>query len=403
MGPLRVGLPRRHPVPHRIPSVIPVLLLALAACTQSPVGLDLPPAPPVAAPDSVAVALDAVVDAYHGASVFDGVVVVLRPGAEPYERGVGLADRGRGVPNGPAVRYPVASVTKQVASTVAHRLAQDGALALDAPVETLLPGALSPEAGAVTLRHLLMSSSGLPVDGDGLWACDADRPTLDARAWTEAHARGAPAFAPGSQHRYTNTDYVVLQAALEAASGRTFADLVDDLVARPAGLDLGLVPDGGADGRGGMDDLGRGYVLGRDGSAVPDGPCLAFGRYGAAGAAYVTPRALARYGQALLDDRLVSADARRAMWTADPALGYIGTGGYVYDKRLPDGGMVRVVERRGAFGSLHTLHAVLPDEGVVLVVVRNAGEASLDGLPYAPGLPDDLVRVALGYEPTLTI
>jgi CubicO group peptidase (beta-lactamase class C family) len=37
------------------------------------------------------------------------------------------------------------------------------------------------------------------------------------------------------------------------------------------------------------------------------------------------------------------------------------------------------------------------------VVVRNACEASLDGLPYAPSLPVDLVRVALGYDPTLSI
>ena len=386
------------------PALAVTLALATAACAQNVVGPEPPPEPPAAPADSVALALDAVVDAYHGASTFDGVVVVLRPGAGPYERSVGLADRGRGVPNAPDVRYPVASVTKQVASTVAYGVAEGALLDLDAPVETYLPGVLDPAAGrAVTVRHLLTASSRLPVDADDLWACDADRPALDARAWAEAHAQDAPAFAPGSRHRYTNTDYVVLQAVLEAATGQPFAALVRDLVAQPAGLDLGLIPDGGADGRGGVDGLARGYVLARDGTAAPDEPCLAFGRYGAAGAAYATPRALARYGQALLDDRLVSADSRRAMWTADPALGFIGTGGYVYDKGLPDGETVRVVERRGAFGSLHTLHAVLPDEGVVLVVVRNAGEASLDGLPYAPGLPDDLVRVALGYEPTLSV
>ena len=60
--------------------------------------------------------------------------------------------------------YDLASLTKVVATTtMAMILVDEGKLDLNQPVQELLPGFRGPGKEAVTVRHLLTHSSGLPA------------------------------------------------------------------------------------------------------------------------------------------------------------------------------------------------------------------------------------------------
>jgi CubicO group peptidase (beta-lactamase class C family) len=100
------------------------------------------------------------------------------------------------------VALPWASVTKLVTACAVLVGVSRGVLALD--------DAAGP-TGA-TVRHLLAHAGGLPFDGPGSLA------------------------APGRTRIYSNTGFDLLGAALEAAAGRPFADLIADWVLGPLSM-----------------------------------------------------------------------------------------------------------------------------------------------------------------------
>ncbi len=145
----------------------------VAACRTAvplPVSTGIPPAPPgTLGFDSTRLAAAA---AYLGAEADSGafpgaVLAVGRHGrlallAAVGRYGKGGADDPR--PVEPATIYDLASLTKVVGLTTACMLLVDeGKLALDAPVQRYVPEFRGDGKEAVTIRHLLTHSSGLPA------------------------------------------------------------------------------------------------------------------------------------------------------------------------------------------------------------------------------------------------
>ncbi|MET8766652.1 serine hydrolase domain-containing protein [Streptomyces sp. NPDC004658] len=124
------------------------------------------------------------------------------------------------------------SLTKVVTGTALTRMAASGVLALDDPVERWLPTA--PRTG-ITLLQLARHTSGLPRLPPGpLPRRDPyaafDRPALDRLLPRLDTLATRP---PGQAEEYSNLGYAVLGAALTAASGTTYEELVTEYVLRP--------------------------------------------------------------------------------------------------------------------------------------------------------------------------
>lgn len=123
----------------------------------------------------------------------------------------------------------IGSVTKTFTAALAARLTEEGALDLDAPVETYLPGFEMNEPwepGTLTLRHLLQHRSGLRQwDGH------------DRRAQEEgAFDHLSPAGPPGEEARYSSLNFMILGRVLEAASGQAYEQLLQEALFRPLGM-----------------------------------------------------------------------------------------------------------------------------------------------------------------------
>lgn len=148
-----------------------------------------------------------------------------RDGAVVWEGSAGFADveAGRAVDSSTVFR--LASVSKLIAATAAARLAEQGRLDLDAPITETLPW-LETDWPAINARQLAAHISGMPHYND------RDRAELgpvhfettrDAVDWFSDRPLSA---VPGEAYQYSSWAYVLIQAQIEAASGRTFLNYV---------------------------------------------------------------------------------------------------------------------------------------------------------------------------------
>jgi CubicO group peptidase (beta-lactamase class C family) len=147
----------------------------------------------------------------------------------------GLADRAahRKVTADDPVR--VASISKLVTAIGVMRLVEAGKLDLDADVSALLGFRVRNPAFPgvpITLRLLMSHRSSLTDDADYVLPLDATlQATLaDPKAWDVAHA-------PGGWFHYTNLNFPMVAAVMEAATGERFDRLMRTQVLEPLKLD----------------------------------------------------------------------------------------------------------------------------------------------------------------------
>lgn len=175
---------------------------------------------------------------------FSGVVAVTRDGDLLVELARGAADRANGRPNTLATRFGIASATKGFTALTVASLIETGELRPETTLRSLLPDALPTVDPAVTIEQLLGHTSGVGdyLDEDQLGDVDdyimtipvhqLDRP----RAYLPAIDGFPQTSPPGARFAYNNGGYVMLSIAIEAATGRSYYDLVQERVLDPAGM-----------------------------------------------------------------------------------------------------------------------------------------------------------------------
>lgn len=128
--------------------------------------------------------------------------------------------------------FYIYSITKTFVSVCLLRLAEDQLLDLDDPLRKWLPE--MPFSDSVTLRRLLNHTSGIPnyTSLEDYLPAVSENPSIP---WThekvaELTCTGKLDFEPGEKWSYSNTGYMLLYEVIEVASGRTFAQALEDKV-----------------------------------------------------------------------------------------------------------------------------------------------------------------------------
>jgi hypothetical protein len=179
--------------------------------------------------------LDAFLDGAADAGRFAGVVFVSRPSTEPFVRAYGLADRERAIPNTPETRFNVGSITKTFTQVVLFQLLDEKRVSLDDPVGRHVNG-LREDVAAVTLRQLLRHESGIPEYVGGPTYMN-ERHTYRRIEDVLPRIRAMSLEAePGRRAQYCNTNYVLLGAVIEAATGHSYFEEVQTRLFDPAGM-----------------------------------------------------------------------------------------------------------------------------------------------------------------------
>ena len=137
-------------------------------------------------------------------------LAIVQGGEVTYARGFGITSvEDAGLPITPSTLFCIGSISKTLTATLVMRLVEAGKLDLDAPVLTYLPGYAfrNPKWGqAVTLRHVLSHTTGLPSAGKDFGPRDPD--ALRRFVWDEIARYGFVAK-PGKVHLYSNTVIVL--------------------------------------------------------------------------------------------------------------------------------------------------------------------------------------------------
>ena len=164
---------------------------------------------------------------YPGASI-----AIVRDGRLSLVRGVGAAD-GSGRPVTPDTPFVIGSLSKSLTALAVLRLADAGAVDLDAPVARYVPGfrTASADPTPITIRDALTQTSGLPGS-----AIDLSSPVSTITDQVATLATVEPVSAPGARYAYSNANYVVLGAVIEAVTGQDYPAAMQTLVFDPLGM-----------------------------------------------------------------------------------------------------------------------------------------------------------------------
>jgi CubicO group peptidase (beta-lactamase class C family) len=168
------------------------------------------------------------------AGEIDGAALAVARGREVIAEWC-LGEASAGTPAAATTLWPLACMTKPYTAATILALVERGALTLATPVHALLPRFSGGGREAVRVRHLLTHTAGLPRPEPTRVEEQLRRKASLAEILADAYELPL-LFPPGTAFNYSDHGYGVLGQLAEAATGSTFAALVDRLVLEPAGL-----------------------------------------------------------------------------------------------------------------------------------------------------------------------
>ena len=161
--------------------------------------------------------------------------LIAKNGKIIYKKGIGMANLELNVPMQVDNVFRIGSITKQFTAVAILQLMEQGKLKLDDEITRFIPD--YPTHGKkITIEHLLTHTSGIQsftnmLDYQKRMALDLE-PTeiID-------HFKNEPMeFDPGTKWNYNNSGYFLLGYIIEKASGKTYAEYLDEHIFKPAGM-----------------------------------------------------------------------------------------------------------------------------------------------------------------------
>lgn len=237
-------------------------------------------------------------------------VVILHKGAPLYRGFSGKARVDGGAVVTENTVFPVLSVSKLFASTLLLQLVEQGKVDLAAPAARYVEN-LPSAWRAITVGQFLSHVSGVPEYFD---AADPSKPFPPSLQATFERLADQPLLdLPGTRTRYTQTNYLVIGAILEAVTGARYADLVRDRIIAPLALRNTWL---------GLEHAPRERVVaeyhGDNGRLVPDLPIRWPAYSGAHTGIHTTADDMAVFLAAVADGRFASRDALLRFWKPYP-------------------------------------------------------------------------------------
>lgn len=325
-------------------------------------------------------------------------VAVAVNGVVVWQEARGWASLERKAPATIDTPFAIGSVSKTLTAAVAMKLAERGALDLDADIRKYLPSFPQKEH-AITVRQLLSHQAGIRHYNFAL-----SPPTFSEFGATEQYDRVVDSltvfandpllFKPDTNFAYSSYGFNLLSAVMEAAAGKPFLDLMQAELFAPLQL-VGAGPDDKLRPvRGRASDYQN--IL-RDGAVLPAPFTNSSGKW-AGGGFRATPTDLARFGAALLRGDVVGQEMLQVMFTPRKlANGKVNPQDYalgvrvdqITDEAFP-GKTWRAVHHGGVAVGSQAMFVMMPDQNVVVALSMNATTQ-----PPATGMFDAATDIAV--------
>lgn len=306
--------------------------------------------------------MEQVIQAYTANQRFMGAVLVAKGTEVVLNKGYGSANLEWEVPNSPATRFRLGSITKQFTAASILLLQERGKLNVQDPVKKYMADA--PAAwDKITIYQVLTHTSGIPSFTSfpeyAKW-----EPFATTAAEEVAWFRDKPLdFAPGEKWSYSNSGSVLLGYMIEKITGGSYEKFVRENIFTPLGM-----KDSGYDSNSAV--IARraaGYTAGKNGleNAGFVNMTIPF----SAGALYSTTEDLLKWEQGLFGGKLLSAASLKTMTTPFKNDYACGLGVRTKDGRT-------VIEHGGGIEGFNTQLTYYPDDKLTVVVLGNVNGAA---------------------------
>ena len=309
---------------------------------------------------------------------FMGTVLVAQDGKVLLDKGYGFANLEWDVPNTPATKFRLGSITKQFTAASILLLEERGKLKVDDPVKKYMPDA--PAAwDKITIFHVLTHTSGIPS-----FTGFPDYQSTEAISTTPeklvARFRDKPLeFEPGTKWNYSNSGYVLLGYLLEKISGQSYAEFVQQNIFTPLGM-----KDSGYDSNSAIiAHRATGYTPGKSGPVNAGFVHMSIPF--SAGALYSTTEDLLRWEQGLFGGKVLKAESLAKMTTPFKQ-------DYAFGLGVSTSNGHKMIAHDGGIQGFNTALAYYPDDKLVVAVLAN-----LNG-PFAGQIAGNLAKVAHGEK-----
>jgi CubicO group peptidase (beta-lactamase class C family) len=238
-----------------------------------------------------------------------GVAVLVRKdGKTVFEEGYGVRDLRSRARIDTRAAFRLASMTKPLTAMAVTLLVRDGRLRYEDTLADVFP-AFPTYGRAITIRHLLTHTSGLPAyealmeaaekGRDPVWTAERQIRDDEVLALLRGETKGL--FPPGTSWAYSNSGYVVLGLVVARVSGRPFGDFLRRRIFEP--LEMG---DTLAYEKGRNEVKRRAYGHTREGAGFREADQSPTSATLGDGGVYSTVEDLAKWDEALRASTLVS-------------------------------------------------------------------------------------------------
>ncbi|CAG5010707.1 Penicillin-binding protein 4* [Dyadobacter sp. CECT 9275] len=301
---------------------------------------------------------------------FIGNVLVMDKGQIIYKKGIGKANMALGLSNSDSTRFLLASLSKPFTAILILKLAEQGKLKLTDRLITYFKTVQSRKADEVTIHQLLTHTSGIKE------FISEKRPFIESDL-----AQIRFNFEPGDDFEYSNSGYVLLAKMAEIASGKSYPDLVRELIFHP----LQMSSSGVARLLDTIPNLAIGYQAAAQTQLVTIPYSLAV--VDGAGSLYSTAGDLVKLNQGLNSDAILSKKMRELM-VYPHVKEKFGYGWYLRER----GGIWDVSYHKGDLPGYTSMLSRRNGFNQLIVLLANAG-----GLDLAD-LENDISRVLQAKE-----
>ena len=297
------------------------------------------------------------------AVIKDGQVVLLR--------GFGVADVETGREVTPDTRFAVGSTTKAFTATLIGMLADEGLMSYDEPAGTHLPGfhLKDPDADAqVTIRDLLCHRTGFAVM-NAVWY---GVPGVTRQDVLGAMGRAELLYPFRERWNYSNESFLAAGMAAGNAAGSDWDTLIKTRIFGPLGMTGSNTTYAAAQ----ADPLmAKGYMWDKDKGELEHQPMRRADAIAPAGAINSSVRDISRWvlfqlGRGEIDgSRLLSEATHAETWTKASEMS--DEIGYGLGWMLREWQGKRVIEHAGGIDGFTAEVAMLPDDGIGMVLLTN--------------------------------
>jgi CubicO group peptidase (beta-lactamase class C family) len=263
--------------------------------------------------------------------------------------------------------FRIASLSKTFTAAAIAILTKQGKLEMGAPLSKFLPD--FPNAGAITIEHLLLHESGVGELGAPVYVTSK----MSLEDLVKGIATQPPQFPPGTKSQYSNEGYIVLAAVIEKVTGKSYAGYLRDAILAP----LHLTASGVTLSKWRVDPHANGYLALDGAGGIVPAPFQV--TWPGAGALHSSATDLLSWLRALKSNRLFDFEGQRYPY---------GWGKRSYEHRT-------LIEQSGEIEGYVSYTALYRQDGYFIVLLSNIESGLLNRIG------SDMAKVIFGGSPSV--